>query len=155
MATVDSTNLDQTQLVKTPKLDKGLKNGRIKVLQDEYTFPADAFAANDEINSISLPKGAKIIDAEVMAPSLGTTGIFSMGLRASLDADGNTLAEDADSLVASADFGGAAARQRMGSAEAALDQKLGDEAQVFLTCTEVTTAAEDLVLKWKVYYVVD
>jgi hypothetical protein len=156
MAQVNGVNYAQTQTLKTPKVDKGEKNGRVKCLQEEFTFTANVFALNDEILGLSLPKGCKIVDAEVVIPaSLGTTGIFSLGFKATEDKDGNAVAEDPNGLVLAADGGGSAARQRMEAAAAGYNLELGAEAQTFLLCTEATDAANGLSISYKVYYIVD
>lgn len=148
MAIVDSVNLVKVESNPLDKIDMGEYNGKVRSLFDSYVFPANAFAANDEIDMISLPKNARVISAIVASPSLGTTGIFSLGHRANDDD-----AEDADAFVASADAGGQAVAA-VGAGVGIL-KKYESETQLYLKCTEVTTAASGLEIKVAVQYVLD
>lgn len=150
MAIVNAVNYQLTQNVPSEKLPKGALNGRIKTLYDYYTFPAAAFAANDEINLFSLPKGARVVEAMVIGPSLGTTGIFSLGHRANDDDD-----EDPDAFIAAADMGGQAAKALSPAGSAGLLKKFESETQIYAKCTEVTTAAAGLDIEFLISYVVD
>jgi hypothetical protein len=123
------------------KIRKGKYDGTKKLFYDKVTL-ADAAGtaglnAADEINLGYLPKNAHITDALVkIDKSLGATGIFTLGTRATTDIDEATLAEDPDSLVASADGGGQAVLARADLNSVGL-REYGGETQVFLTCTEV------------------
>ena len=127
------------------KISGGEINGRVKVLHESYKFLAEA-AVNDEISGPSLPAGAKVLDAYITSPTLGATGIFSLGNRATLGENKSVIAEDADSFVASADAGGQAVMARAGISgkEAGILVRYngGQETETFLTCTEATLAAE-------------
>jgi len=157
MAQVNGKNL--ALIAAGKKIPGGEINGRVKVLHESYTFAADVFAATDEILGPSLPAGATVIDAYVAAPSLGATGIFSLGHKAAADVDGNVVAEDPDAFVAAADFGGAAALARAGVSgkEAGLLSRFRttQEVQTFLTCTEVTATADTLVIDYVITYTID
>lgn len=132
------------------KMEKGSYNGHVKTLYDEYTFPANAFAANDIIKVGKLPAGARVIGASVKSPSLGTTGIFDLGNAVSADA---SVAADQDAFVAQADAGGQAVLAV--GAGAGILKKYEVEVDVELKCTEVTTAASGLIIQCEVHYVVD
>lgn len=128
-------------------------SGKERFVYDEYVFLVNAFAANDEIEVMKLPKGAKIVNAVVRSPSLGTTGIFDLGIRSN-----GVEAADQDYLVASADAGGQAVCQeaRTGTgAVAGLFATLSADTQVVLKCTEITTAAIGLKIQVAVEYVVE
>jgi hypothetical protein len=156
MADFSDLHKTQTEDPKTPKVDPGLKKGNGDHLQFKYTFPGAVFALNDTISGLSLPKGARIVDAMMhVKGSTGTTGIFSLGLGATTDADGNAIAEDLDSLVSSVDAGGQAALGRMDAGAAAHGVKLGSEAEVKIECTEATDAATGVELEGYVKYIVD
>ena len=122
---------------------------------DSYTLAAD-LAVNDEILLADLPEGAKLLDAVVKSPSLGTTGILEMGIKASEDRDGNTLAEDSDYLVDSADAGGQAVFARMGASAANLEPgfgvTLGQATQPYLLCTEASDAGTGVKIEVAIYY---
>lgn len=140
------------------KVYGGEINGRKKVLTDKYLFTGE-LAVNDEIDIPDLPAGAKVLDAYIAAPSLGATGIVTLGHRATEDADGNVLAEDPDAFIASADFGGAAALVRAGVAgkEAGIGVRFNGLAKtgLFLTVTEATAAADTNTLEVMVEFVID
>ena len=113
-----------------------------------------ALDANDEINLGYLPKNAHVVDAFVkIDKSLGATGIFSLGHRATKDIDEATLAEDPDAFVQSADGGGQAVLARADLNSVGL-REFGDETQVFLTCTEVMDdSVLDAILEVYLFYV--
>jgi len=139
------------------KVSGGEINGRVKVLHETYTFLAEA-AISDVIELPNLPIGAKVLDAYVSGPSLGATGIFTLGNRATVDADKNVIAADPDSYVASVDLGGAAALVRAGVAgkEAGLLVRYGEqETQPVLTCTEVTTTATGKTIEVVIEFTLD
>ena len=123
---------------------KGEQASPIKIVKDRYTVAA-GFLQNDQLDAIFVPEGSILVDAKVViSASLGITGIFSAGLRAHVDFDGATVAEDADCLVVAADGGGQAAISRMGAAAgsvAGYEKKIGaGGAQIFLTCSEIVGA---------------
>ena len=149
MATLNSVNYAKTQ--NNQKIDPAEMNGRMKGMHDSYTLPGVVLAANDEVNSSFIPEGAIITNAWIKSPSLGTTGILQMGLRAHVDEDGAAVAEDPDGLVASADAGGQAVFQNNGT-EDLIGSKIGKGgAQVFLKCTEVSTLTA-VKFEWHVEY---
>lgn len=147
MATLNSVNYAKTQ--NNQKVSPGEDNARAKGIYDSYTLPGVVLAANDEINSLFIPEGAIITEAWIKSPSLGTTGIVSMGLRAFSDIDESAIAEDPNGLVNQADAGGQAVMKRI-STEALLGKKIGKGgAQVFLFCDEVSTET-DIKIEWHV-----
>jgi len=142
MATLNA-DYYKAQFVTKPssKIRKGKYDGTKKLFYDKITLVDAAGTAGldaaDEINLGFLPKNAHIVDCYVkISKSLGATGIFSLGTRASKDIDEATLAEDSNSLIASADGGGQAALARADLNSDGL-REYGDEVQLFLTCTEV------------------
>ena len=129
--------------------------GRVKMAYDKYTFPADAFDLGDKINMMKLPAGARVIDALVKAPSLGTEGIFKLGHAATKAEDGSTVINaDDDAFVASADAGGQAVAAES-STEAGRLVKFGAETQVVLECSEATDSAEGDTIEVAIFYVLD
>lgn len=150
MATVYGVN-NTKKYITNPieKVQAKEDGGKVRVAYDSYVFPAAAFASGDVINLMKLPKGAKVVDAIVKSPSLGTTGIFDLGYLA----NGVDVA-DTDAFVLAADAGGQAAFKRM-STEAGSFKEFSVETQVALTSTEITTAAAGLVIEVAVFYVLE
>lgn len=147
MALLNSVNYAKTQ--NNQKVSPGEDNARSKGIYDSYTLPGVVLANNDEINSLFIPEGAIITEAWIKSPSLGTTGIINLGLRAFDDIDENSIAEDPNGLVDAADAGGQAVMKRI-STEALLGKKIGKGgAQVFVTCSEVSTN-DDVKMEWHV-----
>jgi len=128
--------------VPSEKIPPGEISGGLMVAYDEYTFDADAFALNDIIKlGIKIPKGARIHEAVVIAPSLGTTGIFSLG-----------TSTDPDALVVAADAGGQAVKAVSPAGAADLGKELTADTLYELKCTEATDAADTLKIQvWVMY----
>lgn len=142
MATVEGTNFAEAY-TSNGKYGKGLVNGKVMMLMDSYTFPANAFALNDLISIGYLPAGAKVVDAGIRIPaSLGTVGIFDLGVVA-----------DVDGFVSQCDAGGQAAVKKA-STEALIGSEFSAETLVQLKCTEATDAAAALTIVAWVEYVV-
>jgi len=150
MAIVNSLNNAKISAIPSKKIEKGEFGGKVRSLFDSYVFPGAVFAANDEINLITLPKGARVVDAKIVSPSLGATGIFTLGHRANLED-----AEDDNALVISADAGGQAVSASMAAASVANLKKFESETQLYLKCSEATAAANGLEIKVFVEYVLD
>ena len=120
----------------------GYQDGRMRILADKYVFPADVFSASDFIKIGVLPKGAFVVGAGIKVGDTGTTGAFSLG----------TVA-DPDGFIATGDSDGATGLTKKGSTEALLGTRMSEETDVIVDCTEVTDAAEDVVLHAWVEYV--
>ena len=153
MADVNGLNYAQTLDLKAPKVDPGEKNGRIKILQEKFTFAAE-LTALDVVLGMNLPKGAKIVDAKMIAPAGFTAGTFSLGLGATTDSSDVAIVEDLNSIILATNFA-AAARADMSPASPMWGVKLGSEAQLKAECTVTTTGATGLDLFMQVEYVVD
>lgn len=124
------------------KIPPGEVSGDLKVAYDEYTFAANAFVLSDVIKlGIKIPKGARIHEAVVIAPSLGTTGIFSLGTSA-----------DPDALIVAADAGGQAVKAVCPAGAADLGKELTSDTFYELLCTEATTAALGLKIQVWIKY---
>lgn len=145
MADFNAVNFAKAYVnVPSEKIAPGEVSGDLLVAYDEYTFPANAFVLNDVIKlGIKIPAGARVIEATVVAPSLGTTGIFSLG-----------TATDPDALIVAADAGGQAVRANIPAGAADLGKELTVDTFYQLTCTEATTAAAGLKIQVWVKYVV-
>lgn len=136
MANIDSKNYKLVNAVPSSKIPPFEQKGNVYIGYDEVTFAAEA-AVNDIVRTaLVVPKGAIVLDAMVVAPSLGATGIFQLG-----------TAADPDALIAAADAGGQAVKQLADAGAADLLKKLTDDTNYQLKCTEATAAATGLTLK--------
>jgi hypothetical protein len=143
MATVEAAGF-AAAYTNNAKYGKGLVNGSVMMMMDTYTFPANAYAINGLISVGKLPAKAKVIDAGISIPaSLGTVGIFDLGVVA-----------DVDGFVSGADGGGQSAVKKA-STEALIGSEFAVETLVQLKCTEATDAALGLTITAWVEYVVD
>jgi hypothetical protein len=127
--------------VPSEKIAPGEVGGELQVAYDEYTFTANA-AVNDVIRlGIKIPAGARIHEAVVIAPSLGTTGTFALG-----------TASNTTSLIAAANAGGQAVKALTPAGAADLGKELSEDTFYQLTCTVATTAAAGLKIQvWVIY----
>ena len=80
-------------------------SGEVKVMFFDFTVPAVAPSANDIFKLGKIPKGARVLEACLMFPDLGTTGVVSLGYAASADA---VEAADATAFISSQDVNTAA-----------------------------------------------
>lgn len=109
--------------------------GKSRWVYDSVVLAAE-LAVNDIVKLMKLPKGAKILNAIVKSPSLGTTGILDLGIEAN-----GVEAADQDFFVASADAGGQAVQKSAhASLAAGTFAELSAETQVVLKCTEASDA---------------
>lgn len=155
MTAFNDVNYAQSQDNWPPKkVAPGEKNTRVKCLSLRYNINSN-LSINDTIEGEFLPEGAKVVEALMkISGSLGTAGIFTLGLRAGQvydDASTNedkleTFSADPDALVGSVDAGGQAALVRSAAGQAFLggfEKKVGKGGlQVYATCTEAPTSAD-------------
>lgn len=142
MANLDAKNYVLKTAVPSQKIPAGEQRGALFLAYDEITFPAAVVAVNDVIRTaIVVPAGAIIKECGVVAPSLGTTGIFSLGKTGAVS-----------SLVLAADAGGQAVKASADAAATDLLVKLTADTEYFLTCTEATDVAATKKLKVWVEY---
>lgn len=118
LTTVKGANLTNKEAEPSVKIASSQEYGKLRVMYDSYTVDsADEFGTSGLVRLMTIPKGARLIEAEVSMPASGATGIFDLGWAASaeLDSDGNALeAADANGIIAAADPGDAALdRQKM------------------------------------------
>lgn len=136
------------------KVNPGELTGRQKLLYAEYTPVANVLGLTDVIKLFKLPKGARIVDCHVKAPSLGTTGIMKLGHTASEDGL-ETANSDAFIVATQLDAGGQAVFGRPTAASAGIGKKFAAEVDVQLAFTEATDAAlGDTIQAW-LQYVLD
>lgn len=133
------------------QLNAGEFSGKIRVLQDSYVCTQDVYAIGDLINmGAKLPKGAKVIEACLISPSLGTTGIMKLGFTA----NGIDAADD-DAFIASADAGGQAVKGLMPAGAAALGKKFEAETKIQIKFSEASDAANEKEIKIWIQYILE
>jgi hypothetical protein len=143
MATLNADNYASYVADPYESLPVGDHAGKVRMSYDEITLSAE-LAVNDLINVCApIPANARIVDAFVQSPSLGTTGIVKLG-----------ISGDDDYFVASHDAGGAAAKSEM-AGEAGFMIKSSSAIQPILKCTEASDAGSGLKIKVAIFYVLE
>lgn len=148
--------------VPSEKINVNAAKGRLRVIYDEITLAAELTAADTIEMGAKLPKGAKIYNAFVISPQLGSgggNGELDLGWKAS--ADGNEAA-DADGIFDGIEVGSAVARVDAFSDTAAGDaitgiigKEFAGEVQLQFTANETTDAGIGDTIKMWVYYALD
>lgn len=120
------------------KVEPSYINARKKVLVDRFTFSGDAgVSIGDTFLMNKIPESALILGAKIFCGNLGSAGIFSMGLAAHVDRDGNSVAADDNSLVNQADAGGQVVNKSDDLNSVAIGKEIGKGgAQPYLYCDE-------------------
>lgn len=138
------------------KADVGDVNGRVRLMKIEFTGERAVYAIADIIKICKMEAGARIIDAHLYVPSLGTTGIFNFGWAASPSHVEVPEVADPDGLASTApDAGGQVADYRLLGASAGFMKKFTGQVDIQLAFTEATTAATGIVFKGYIAYVVE
>lgn len=152
MATYYGDNYNSLYVeVPSQMADVGEVAGKVRVLYDEHACEANVIATSDTILMGSkLPKGARVLNAKLAAPSLGTTGIMKLGFLA----NGVDAADD-DAFIASADAGGQAVLASMPAGSAGLGKKFEAETELSIAFSEATDSALGDVIKIWIEYVLD
>lgn len=134
-------NYALTQLVPASRIPTGEDSGYVLQAYDEVTFAANIIAATDTIPlALRLPAGARILEATIIAPSLGA-GTFQLGTVGVPTA-----------LIASA-VTSAAVKAQTPAGAADLGKKLTVDTDYQLTCTVATSAALGLRMQVWIQYV--
>lgn len=155
LTTVNGVNATLRANVPSEKVAVQQQHGRVRVAYDSYTVDtADEFGTSGLINMMKIPKGARLVDAHVVCPATGATGIFDIGWAASTDAAA-TVAADADGIFAAIDPGAAAVDSRMAGTVAGWHKTFAEEVQVQCDCTEATADMGTLTIKLAIFYVLD
>ena len=116
MATFYSTQYANLVAVPAAKVDAPDAAGSVKIMYFDYTITSTTPATSDIIKLGVLPKGARVLDVEISAPDLGTTGALNVGWAASgeLTSAGVAVeAANASGFFAALDVNTAAATQNM------------------------------------------
>lgn len=166
MATLYGANYTKAQLNNPPTLiHQGENNGRVKVAIDSFK---GAVGLNDVIKMMTLPKGAKVLEAVLNHASLGAAGLYKAGFEGSIYLKGNdgsvsSVVSDATGYLVTHATKNAAICKAMttiagsGAQFARLCDANGSETvdgQVILTCTEAPTNA-NVEVTLAIYYVID
>lgn len=143
LTTVLGANLTNKEAEPSVKIDASQDYGKLRVMYDSYTVDAaDEIGTSGLIRLMTIPKGGRLIEAEVSMPASGATGLFDLGWAASaeLDEDGTTVeAADANGIINQFDPGGGAiSRQKMLSTVPGYMKKFSGAVEVQADCTEVT-----------------
>lgn len=143
LTTVKGANLTNKEADPSVKIDASQEYGKLRVLYDSYTVDtADEFGTSGLVRLMTIPKGSRLIDAEVSMPAAGANGMFDLGWAASADLDEDGVAveaADADGIIASADPGDAALeRQKMLSTRPGYMKKFGAAVEVQADFSEAT-----------------
>jgi hypothetical protein len=157
MAARYSSNYNKAYVTANGAVGRGEAGGRLKTLVDTYTLPGATLDLNDTIDLMKLPPYARVVEAQISCASLGTTGILSLGHRASVKPDGTAEVLDADAFIDSADAGGQAVTELMtANANLAGNMKQfgNQETQVYATCLEASTNTA-VEIKFSVTYIID
>lgn len=155
MATIYGTQYEAAYVdVPASKIQQGDLGGHRRCLYFDHTITAAPTAA-DVLKLGKLPKGARIIEACLAFPDLGTTGVLNLGWAASED---GLEAADADALLAAVDVNAAAAIKKMsgiaGAASAGFLKKLLGDVDLQVDIATAWTATSGTI-KGYVEYIVD
>ncbi len=151
MADFNAKNYDLINSVPSKQADVGEVVGKMKVLFDEFTCGQNVYAISDKILvGAKLPKGARVLEAQLVSPSLGTTGIMQLGFLAN-----GVDAEDLDAFIVSADAGGQAVKALIPAGAAGLHKKFEAETQLVINFTEASDAANGDKISVAIHYVMD
>ena len=125
-------------------IEQGETGGKVKCITDTYTLLASMGIGDLVVmGGGKLPKGAKVVDAYIKAPSMSTDGIFSLGYNASPEA--TPLEAAAPAAFVLADAGGQAVFQRPVAGNTGILKELLGDVEIVLGCTEATTATSGKV----------
>ena len=114
---------------------------------------ATVLAINDTYEFLEIPEGARIVDAQIDSPVLGSAGKITLGLRAFTDIDGETVAEDSTSLITEHDAGAAAVKTSMLAGATAHGKVVGaGGATPFATITEAANSSAALTVEFRIDY---
>lgn len=130
------------------------EHGRVRYAYDSYTVPsADELGTSAVVNFMKIPKGARLIEAELNVPASGATGQFTVGWLAGANGD---EAADADGIFTTQDPGLAAIdRGKMLNSVAGYNKEFSEEVQVQLAVSEITADAGGDKWELAIMYVLD
>lgn len=165
MATLYSNQYQDAYVdVPSSKIGPGDQSGDLKFLFFDFTVPGTAPTDADIVKLAKLPKGARVVEACLSFPDLGTAGVVELGWAASAEKDGpngltGTVLEAADDngFLASVDVNAAANTVKMSSDmnnAAGLLKNFSAEVDVQLLVTTAWTATSGTVKGYLSYVIV-
>lgn len=151
---VNGTNSTKVEVtVPSVKIDVSEHRGRLRRLYDEYVLDAaDEFALNAIVRMSKIPANSRLIDARIICPDSGTTGVIDVGWAAS--AEGGEDADD-NGIFSGLDPASAAIDSKMSGTIAGYNKKFSEEVEAQLLWT---TASDDLgpaTIKLELIIVID
>lgn len=138
MAILNADNYAKSVALPQEQISVGDVSGKSRFSYDQITLAANLSIGDEILVCSPLPANARVINAGVVAPACGATGIVDLGIK-----DG-----DVDYFISQADPGAAAVNKKMAS-EAGFLAKSSAVIQPALKCTEATASASGAV--WKVF----
>lgn len=133
-------NTKQFVNIPSEKIPAGEQFGRVHIAYDEYTTAA-AIETADSIALMKIPSGARIIEAKMVHEDLGGSGVLELGITGDVDYLLAAVAVNAVGVARSA-------------TEAGIMEKLTEEKQLYVTCTNNTATASKKI-QVVVSYVID
>lgn len=156
MATLTSVNgAQRTNEIASPpvKLDVTLNKGKIRRLYDSYSIDAaDELGTSGLISMMTIPAGARVVDARFVAPASGATGLVDIGWAASAD---GVEAADANGFFNQADPGAAAVDAKMGATLPGWNKKFSSPVLVQIDVTEITADSGGDTWHLEIFYVLE
>lgn len=139
------------------KINVNAGKGRLRVIYDEITLAAELTAADIIKMGAKIPKGAKLYDARLISPQLGSAGgagELDLGWAAGINGD---EAADADGIFDGVEVGSAAASVKLqdDGAAGALGKEFAEEVQIQLTANETTDAGIGDKIQLFLYFALD
>jgi len=134
------------------KNEVGKDHGRVRRMYASITLAAE-LAVNDVIKMFKLPAHSYIVDARIIAPDDGTSGIVNVGWEAN-----GVDAADEDGIFIGAsevDFGAGAIDNKLLGTAPGYNKKFGAETLISAKCTEVTVASSGDTIQLELFYVLD
>jgi len=134
------------------KIEVGKNHGRVRRAYASITLAAE-LAVDDVIKFCKLPAGAYLVDARLIAPHDGTSGIVNVGWEAN-----GVDAADEDGIFIGAsegDLGAAALDAKLLGTAPGYNKKFGAETIISAKCTEVTAASTGDKIQLELFYVLD
>lgn len=155
LTTVSGVNYAKKNVtLPTVKIPANEERGVVRHLYDEYTIDtADEFGTSGIINMMTIPKGARIVDAQVVCPAVGTTGIFDVGWAAS--AESGAEVADPNGIFDQQDPGAAAVDANMAGTVAGWQKTFTEAVVVQVDWTEASQDGGTKTIKVSIFYVLD
>lgn len=153
LTAVDGVNAASRKAEPSVKVEVSEQYGRVRRSYDSFAIDAaDEFGTSGLIDMMKLPKGARIVDASLVMPASGATGIVDVGWDGGLNGDETA---DPNGIFAAADPGDAAVDAKLDKTLPGYNRKFVDEVLIQIDVTELTADAGGDTWELEIYYVVD